>query len=36
MRFKLIATHLLYRCNHIDDAPNTRWVYKLNPQEVKE
>ena len=21
MRFKLIATHLLYRCNHIDDAP---------------
>ena len=21
MRFKLIATHLLYRCNHIDDTP---------------
>ena len=21
MKFKLIATHLLYRCNHIDDAP---------------
>lgn len=21
MRFKLIATHLLYSCNHIDDAP---------------
>ena len=21
MRFKLIATHLMYRCNHIDDAP---------------
>ena len=21
MRFKLTATHLMYRCNHIDDAP---------------
>lgn len=21
MKFKLIATHLLYRCNHLDDAP---------------
>lgn len=21
MRFKLIATHLMYCCNHIDDAP---------------
>ena len=21
MKFKLIATHLMYRCNHIDDAP---------------
>ena len=21
MRFRLIATHLMYRCNHIDDAP---------------
>ena len=21
MRFKLTATHLTYRCNHLDDAP---------------
>ena len=27
MRFKLIATHLMYRCNHIDDAPMCRRKY---------
>lgn len=35
MRFKLTATHLLYRCNHIDDAPMCLKKYiELSPGEV--